>query len=349
MQTQYSLTEMAAEITRRQNAKQDLIADTRQITMSDDAKFNLESFGDVSANSVAHNQIASRLEIPVKYYDRMLAESPKLLASNVNHWFQSNPEPRMIRMLDGNMRAFLSNRYNRIENEEIAEVVLPELMNHDGMEIKSCAITERRMYIKAVFTRVQGEVAKGDVVQSGVVISNSEVGQGAVSIKPLVYRLVCLNGMIAEDSKYTARHVGGKVNADDRIREMLSDETVQADDRAILLKVRDVLRASFNADLFNDRLEAMRAAANGETVENPIAAIKVLGKKLGITENEQTSVLKHLIEGHDLTRWGVLNAVTRTAQDTDNYDRATELETLGGNILYFPRKEWDTVAMAAAA
>lgn len=37
------------------------------------------------------------------------------------------------------------------------------------------------------------EVRKGDIVQAGVMISNSEVGLGAVSIQPLVYRLVCTN------------------------------------------------------------------------------------------------------------------------------------------------------------
>lgn len=349
MQSQYTLTELATEITRRQAAKQDFIADTRKISMTEDAKFAMEDFGTVEANGIAHNQVATRIEVPTKYYDRMLAEAPALLANNVNHWLHATPEPRMIRLLDGRMRAFLSNRYNRIENEEIAQVVLPELATVEGMEIISCAITERRMYIKAVFTKIEGEVAKGDVVQSGVVISNSEVGQGAVSIKPFVYRLVCLNGMIAEDSKYTARHVGGKIDADERIREMLTDETVQADDRAILLKVRDVLRGSFDEARFAERLQVMRAAADGQRLEAPVAAIKLLGKKLGITEGEQNSVLKHLIEGADLTRWGVLNAVTRTAQDADNYDRATELETIGGNILYFPHKQWDEVAMAAAA
>ena len=64
----------------------------------------------LKANDVAHRQIAARLEIPAKYYDRMRTEAPQMLAKNVNHWLHAQPETRMIRTLDGNVRAFLSDR-----------------------------------------------------------------------------------------------------------------------------------------------------------------------------------------------------------------------------------------------
>lgn len=62
----------------------------------------------------AHGQIAQRLDIPAKYYNRMRSEAPALLAANVNNWFQEQPERRMIRTLDGKARAFLSDRYRRV-------------------------------------------------------------------------------------------------------------------------------------------------------------------------------------------------------------------------------------------
>ena len=49
---------------------------------------------------------------------------PELLAENVNSWFQREPTQRMVRTLDGTVRAFLSNRYRRIDNLDIAEIVL---------------------------------------------------------------------------------------------------------------------------------------------------------------------------------------------------------------------------------
>jgi hypothetical protein len=82
---------------------------------------------DYGINQTAHSQIAARLGIPLKYYQRMQVEAPSLLATNVNEWFVKNRERRMIRLLDNNMRAFLGDRYQRIDNAEIAEVALPVL------------------------------------------------------------------------------------------------------------------------------------------------------------------------------------------------------------------------------
>lgn len=350
MRTDLTLTNLAAELERRAGNKKDYILDTRKITMEDNATLSVQNGErhNLAANDVAHRQIASRLEIPAKYYDRMRAEAPAMLATNVNHWLQSDPSTRMVRTLDGKVRAFLSDRYNRIENEEIAQAALPALLEQDGVQIISSSITETRMYIKAIFTKVQGEVKKGDIVQAGVAISNSEVGLGAVSITPLVYRLVCTNGMILQDSKFTARHVGGRVLESEDVREMLTDETLKADDKAIMLKVRDVVRASFDEARFARQLEAMQGATQQKIEGNPVEAVKVLAKKNNLSEFEQGSILRNLIEGADLSRWGVLNAITATAkEELLSYDRATELETLGGSFLAMPANDWKAISVAA--
>jgi hypothetical protein len=51
-------------------------------------------------------------------------------------------------------------------------------------------------------------------------------------------------------------------------------------------------------------------------------------------------VLKHLIEGGDLTAWGLANAITRSAEDQADYDDATRLETLGGRMLTLPPAQY---------
>ena len=55
----------------------------------------------------------------------------------------------MVRTLDGEARALLSDRYHRIDNEEIAEMVLPVLMEIEGLRSylvrsPSAACTSRR-------------------------------------------------------------------------------------------------------------------------------------------------------------------------------------------------------------
>ena len=79
------------------------------------------------------------------YYDKMLEEYPQLLAQNVNAWFQREPSVRMIRTIEGTARAFLSNRYRRIDNLDIASIVLPVLQDMEGMHFESCQLTESRI------------------------------------------------------------------------------------------------------------------------------------------------------------------------------------------------------------
>lgn len=365
MKTDLTLTDFAATLQQNKNLTEDYIADTQKLEMIPPS-FSEQQDGKMqpaiqfdqggaqklfSPTDTAHSQIAGRLNIPLKYYRRMQSEAPDLLAKNVNTWFSQNSEQRMLRTfntgdLRAPLRAFLSDRYHRIDHWDIAETVLP-ILNQEGVEIKSCSITESRMYIKAVFTRIEGEVSKGDVVQAGVAISNSEVGLGAVKIEPLIYRLVCLNGMIINDAKFAARHVGAQIKAEDNLQGLLTDETIEASDRAIMLKVRDVTNAAFDDARFQQHLAEMKESAEDKLEGNPAKAVELLAKRKSLTEDEEGSILRHLIEGGDLSRWGLLNAVTRSAQDVEAYDRATELEAMGGELLTISKPDWAELQQAA--
>lgn len=351
------LIALATELTRQRDAKKDYIANDNSLRM-----FNVPKAGGAALaidhldiNSVipmrdhAHGQLATHLDIPKRYYDRMRQDAPELLANNVNTWFADRPHNarRMVRTMDGQVRALLSDRYQRIEHQEIAAVALPILGGVQDMQIASMEVTERRLYIKAVFPRVQGEVKKGDVVQSGVVISNSEIGSGAVMVQPFMYRLICLNGMIREDERFRAMHLGAQAKPGESVYELLSDEARQADDKAILLKLRDVVAATASPTYFAKAVERFREAA-GERIEGNVAkAVEVLAKVGNLSGDETNDVLRHLIEGGDLSRWGLANAVTRAAHDPESYDRATELESLGGQIIDLKPAQWREISMAA--
>lgn len=73
----------------------------------------------------AQGQIAAWAEIPRKYYEKMREDAPDLLQQNVNHWFSLFDGNRMIRTLDGTARAFLSDRYHRMDNEESPTLFYP--------------------------------------------------------------------------------------------------------------------------------------------------------------------------------------------------------------------------------
>jgi hypothetical protein len=349
MQPGLSLRELAGKIAGIRDLKHDLIADTRQLSVraDEDGRVALLDRGTDNFYPIlrtAHDQIGARLAIPAKYYRRMEEEDPTLLGININAWFQRAPERRMLRTLGGDLRAFLSDRYQRIENEEIVNAALPVLMNIPDVKIVSSEVTERRMYIQATTPRITREVKKGDAVQAGVIISNSEIGHGAVSVRPMIYRLVCLNGMVAGEG-LRSYHTGRRVSDSE---ELWADDTRAADDRAVLLKVRDMVAAAVDDVKFGNAVERMQALATGAGITgNPVKATEVLAQKLDLSQDEQGGLLRALLTGGDLSGWGVINAVTAQAHEAVSYDRSVEFEAMGGKLLEMSRHEWKEVLDAA--
>jgi hypothetical protein len=93
-----------------------------------------------------------------------------------------------------------------------------------------------------------------------------------------------------------------------------------------------------------DAVNKMRKAA-GEIIQgNPVEAVELIAKKHSLSEKESGSVLNYLIQGGEMSKWGLVNAVTRASQDLADYDRATDFERTGGRILDLDKSEWQQVA-----
>ena len=351
------LQELAQNVQSISERSKDFIVGTGEMELdfsyNDNNPFLDTPQGEFSLEPTALNQIADHTEIPRKYFNRMLntPQANSLLSDNVNHWFKANKTDRMVRTLvdDANStaRAFLSDRYRRIDNHQILEGVLPAFMDMPDVKFHSLALTDNNMYIKAILPRIEAEVKVGDVVNAGVFLRNSEVGLGAVHVGMFIYRRVCSNGMNVLDASSRTNHVGSRISNTEGAYEIYSDETIMADDKALMLKISDHVRNASNELAFNKAVNKMRDLADSPRIADPVGSVRELGKKFAITEGEQKSVMQHLIEGGDLSAYGMLNAVTRTSQDISSYERATEFETIGGKILEMGNSDWKDMALAS--
>lgn len=358
-----SLEELAREITRQSEAKRDFVGSTGDMRMNVERQMDgpgtpattpalLMNLGDGDQFPIqdhAHAQIGSRLNIPKKYYDRMRDKAPDLLADNVNHWFHKNQEKRLVRTLDGSVRAFLSDRYRPLDNDLVAQFVLP-ILSELPVELSSCEVTNRRMYIKVVLPSLSREVGLGDIVQAGVIISNSETGLGTVSVLPQIRRLVCMNGMSMNEFGMKKYHLGkslGSAGDEDRITEWFQADTIQADNKAFVLKLRDAVKGCLTDDIFTKITDRLIEAKDEKITGSIEKVIEVVNERVGLSDTEGQNVLKHLIEGGDLSMWGVANAVTAEANEATDYDRATELESAGGKLIELPKESWKEILAAA--
>lgn len=351
-----TLQELAAELERQQLAKKDLIVNTGVLSMDsrDDGGIALNVMGGqviqhYDVGEIAHRQIGQFLKIPATYYDRMRREYPQLLTLNANGWFAKMPQAkRMLRTLDGTARALLSDRYRRIDNFEVASAVLPIISRMEGAGVESCELTDSRMYLKVVNPRVTAEIKKGDIVQAGVLISNSEVGMGSVTVSPLIYRLVCSNGMIAEDGKLRKYHVG-RANESREDFSIYRNETIEADDKAFLMKLEDSVKAAVDQARFAAIVDKLRESTEATFQPQQVQqVVELASKEYGFTDSESSGILGHLAAGGDLSLYGLANAVTRQAQDVASYDRSTELEATGYRIITMAPSLWRSLTKERA-
>ena len=350
MKTGRSITDLAKEIQRQTIDKKDFNAPSNLLTATNDGKITLEGHDTFEINNNAHGQFAARLGIPKKYYDKMYHDAPELWAKNMNHWLVSNPEKRLIRTLDGKVRAFLSNGYRTLDNFELLEAVLPLLQSRSDVQIESCEVTEDRLYLKVFFNDLEqvvtGSSLKNDIVRVGLCISNSEVGNGSLSVQPMTYRLVCTNGMISSTAtrKY---HTGRKGQIDmNEIQAILSDKTKQVSDAAFWLQVQDIIKHNLKPETIAKEMQKFEEATQRiigddmtkiELVENTI-------KHFDLREGQKEGILENLLRDGDYSQWGLANAVTNHANSQGDYEEATKLEKIGGKIIELNNSEWKRLA-----
>jgi len=354
MKTGKTLAELAQEVMRQTEMKKDYIADTRALAMvhvpevvesGRSAQVMLDGINGqpFPINDTAHGQLAQRLAIPKAYYDRMKSEAPALLTNNVNHWFQTQPDKRMVRTLDGRVRAFLSDRYRTLDNFDLLQAALPVLADMK-VEFMSCEVTDRHMYLKIIFpdmvADVPGSALKaGDTVRGGLCLSNSEIGFSSLRAEPFIDRLVCTNGLISTFAmrKY---HVGRGYEGESNVQEILRDETKEALDKGFWMKVQDVIRTAVTRDLFEKQVARFAEATQVKIEADPIQVVENVRKVFALSEGQAGGVLQHLLREGDLSKWGLVNAVTRTAEDQGDYEDATGLERLGGKIVELGQRDW---------
>ena len=359
MKAGITLEQLAETLERQRSEKRDFVVDTRKLQFQSGngqpSHLLIEEkhrSTDHELTAYAERQISSHYQIPAAYWDRLRhAEDGRfrvLLTDTVNRHFEAAPAKRMVRAFhreSGNVaRAFLSDRYRRLDNDTLAEVILPVLSDLPDVRIESCDVTERKLYIKALCPRIQADVKVGDPVQAGLVISNSEIGAGSLSISPLIYRLVCRNGMITTDA--TRRyHVGRRI--EEGSLEIYADDTLKADDEAFWRVARDHVKAAVNETRFLTHVDKLREAAGEKILGDPAETVSLLQQELKLTDVERGGVLRFLVEGGDLSKYGLAQAVTQFSQDESvDYDRATELEASGGRIIDLPKERWKALATA---
>lgn len=291
--------------------------------------------------NTCHQQIATKTNIPMNFYDKLLIEHPTLLTHNINTLIQDK-ETVMLRTLHGNARALLSKRYRPIDNYDVMTCTLQNLKQIQEKQdiqinINDARLTDTHLYIKITSPDLKAYINPnptkqhvGDIVNGGIIVTNSEVGLGRFKVTQFISILKCNNGLIS-DNELSKVHLG-KSQEHQTIN--WSDKTLSLDDEHLYSQISDMITHCFTKDKFQLWIDQINNTASTE-IKQPILAINNIVKEYQIPKEQIESLLLQFAQD-GYTKWGLTNALTTIAQTNKDYNKQIEYEKIGNKILNTP-------------
>lgn len=308
------------------------------------AQDNLEmvSTGDSSYSWDLHKnaigQLEQRLRIPPRYVTDLMAEGEwgrQLVAHSLSELVRRRGKSRkiLVRSVDREARAVLSDRYKRLDSGMILESFVGALQKVGAVPAEAQVFDTK--WAVSVLVPQTFEPAPGEVVGFGATLQNSDFGNGALSFSFRILRLICINGMIGRNEMRKV-HVGQELSG-----AMFSERTLRYQTRAVCSALDDVVSHSLSVPRIKGEIQRIRAAMDTE-VGNPQQMIKALQKAARITKKEEEELgevyinggVEELPVGNNAWRFSqALSCLANTKRKEEKNERALELEILAGEVL----------------
>lgn len=302
--------------------KMDIMTQTSMIRMDSNGRLVANGMQfDMSDNAMS--QVFGRYNMPVLYEKRLLEMNPELVADQFNFLLKrsKNENPSLLRFRrhcnTNELRAFLSNSYSAIDNNEIFETLGDIMGGMEDLEVESFYLDDNRSRMRIIIPSMERSVGvalkKNDIIKVGFDVINSETGRASLQISPVVYRLVCTNGLKAwqqEGDVFKQRHSYAR-NSE--------------------LKT-NMKKAISNSIRTGDALLEAFAMTKEIDVDDPMETIKLLSKKKEYSEKFIELTQDNWRIEPEPTMYGVINAFTRSAQSLDD-ERRIDVEKFAGTLV----------------
>ena len=277
----------------------------------------------------ALRQLSEVAGIPVRFSHRLLEIGRSgLLANNFSELFEElTGKSYLVRSVRGEIRGVLSDRYLRLDTGPILES-FTEAMHKVGAVPIYARNLDTKFFLKVALKEVF-EPYQGEYVAYGMTFSNSDFGNGAVSLRDWVLRLVCTNGMLGEEG-FRRIHLGARMTGD-----TFSNQTLNLESMATGSAVKDLVVKLLDSKTIDAKMEVIREAHNrkidGPRMLESMRRRSVLTKQEGesISELYRGAEVEKLPPGN--TAWRLSNAISLLAQNVSP-ERALELEGIAGVV-----------------
>lgn len=370
------LANLVSELERQEASKLDLNIDSREFEIDYVGdKFRLMpttprgcEFLDLEGyelNRYALPQVGEKAGVNIgkRFIDAAVAAGDgDVVADLMNQLMTRHPAKRLVRILDGKVRGYLSDNYKFIDSLDLGFEAL-KVAKKVGAFPLSCSLSETHMRMVLTTKDVWDRIDKGEYshnfVKAGsisnskwvdsfgreewdgregpedrpggyvhpiVTIENSETGHGATNVYGGILESICFN-MAHTSSRVRSIHLGGKLEEG-----MFSNETRSLEGQTVMSKMRDCIRGFFTPSTFSTIVQKAKAA-QAKAIDAPQEAVDHVVKSHGLTQGARDLILAHFLGSQNPTQYGLCQAVARTAQDFDGANEAFELERLAGKLI----------------
>jgi hypothetical protein len=206
-----------------------------------------------------------------------------------------------------------------VERSSITPCELHELFTVEvtasGGRVSNVFQDGRRLFARSILPWSQ-EVARGDLIYGGVALRATPE---EVWVHPYTFRKVCENGAIMAHA-LEATHV----------------RVATIEHSQVLGQVRQAIRLCCDEEILAMATTEMRTAQQtGMDLALNLLSVMSHGPR-GLGDPFMTEIVDRLLEGEDMSLYGLMNAVTSVARDTEDPEWRWRLEELGGGIPALP-------------
>lgn len=265
-------------------------------------------------------QLCNKLGVPVRYVEKCLKSGRlDLAAENINSWVSDFNRNVFIRQYDNKIRGVLSDRYMTLDTPDILDVT-SQVLNPDDYKIKGFFMSPERFHLRMVQEEMLN--IEGEDLFAGIQIDSSDVGRSTLTVRFLIFKQVCTNGLIVSRGNgvlFEQRHVGIKVEEfrdDFRESMKLIPSLIETSVEAIMDSMKD--GGKFSVNKFGSK-----------DIEDFIDRLR---GKTRLSEEHATKVIDMMKTKYTPTRWGLINSLTEIAQEF-TLERRVEIEKIAGDML----------------
>ena len=267
--------------------------------------------------TTAFSALATRLGAPAEFLRDQLPAPLQIATLNWLLAQVDRPVSATLRLRDDEVTAIVSQRYAALDPAEFVDTLRSALVSHGllsevRVQVVATGVTD---LLRLTLPSEQAAVKVGDVTALGIDVSTSCFGRSAVHVRPMLWRLVCTNGMRSTErlGSFSFRHIGDT----QRLRDGLTDAipTAIVHGRGLMTQWRRAVDV-FIEDVAAE-IEAMTdlTAAERKRVEESMA---------------REAEVPQLPERIDV--YGFVNGLTQAAHESET-SRRLELEGLAGALL----------------